>query len=178
MKEPSGITRKETAPIAGYPGRSLIVVAAIVAMVLIGVRPGASGETTQEHIHRMSHHVMPFEMGKTIHIFKMTELGGVMRVLTRAPDDADQVTLIRRHLRHEAERFKQGDYADPAQLHGADMPGLVELQANPSAVEVSYKALPNGAEIRFKTNDLRILTAIHRWFGAQLSEHGADARAE
>jgi hypothetical protein len=26
--------------------------------------------------------------------------------------------------------------------------------------------------------DLRLLTALHRWFGAQLSEHGADARAE
>jgi len=25
---------------------------------------------------------------------------------------------------------------------------------------------------------LSILTAIHRWFGAQLSEHGADAKAE
>lgn len=26
--------------------------------------------------------------------------------------------------------------------------------------------------------DPALLTAIHRWFGAQLSEHGADARAE
>jgi hypothetical protein len=23
-----------------------------------------------------------------------------------------------------------------------------------------------------------LLTALHRWFGAQLSEHGADAKAE
>jgi hypothetical protein len=58
------------------------------------------------------------------------------------------------------------------------MPGLAELQANPSAIEVSYNALPDGGQISFKTNDLRMLTAIHRWFGAQLSEHGADARAE
>ena len=126
----------------------------------------------------MSHHVMPFEMAKTIHIFKMTEFGGVMRVLARDPDDADQVTLIRQHLKHENQRFKKGDYADPAKLHGADMPGLAELQANPSAIEVSYNALPDGGQISFKTNDLRMLTAIHRWFGAQLSEHGADARAE
>lgn len=30
----------------------------------------------------------------------------------------------------------------------------------------------------FSTQDRHLLTAIHRWFGAQLSEHGADARAE
>jgi hypothetical protein len=108
----------------------------------------------------------------------MTEFGGVMRVLARDPDDADQVALIRQHLKHEAERFQQGNYADPAKLHGADMPGLAELQANPSAVTVAYKMLPAGAQLRFNTQDLRMLTAIHRWFGAQLSEHGADARAE
>jgi hypothetical protein len=38
--------------------------------------------------------------------------------------------------------------------------------------------LSDGAEITFKTTDPHLLTAIHRWFGAQLSEHGADAKAE
>jgi hypothetical protein len=41
-----------------------------------------------------------------------------------------------------------------------------------------YSDLPDGAEITFKTTDPQLLTAIHRWFGAQLSEHGADAKAE
>jgi len=27
-------------------------------------------------------------------------------------------------------------------------------------------------------NDRRLVTALHRWFGAQLSEHGADAEIE
>jgi hypothetical protein len=160
------------------PRRLVMVLAAAAAAVLLWTPPRGFAETSQERVHRMSHHVMPFEMSKTIHIFKMTEFGGVMSVLARNPADADQVALIRQHLRHEAERFKHGDYADPAKLHGADMPGLAELQANPSAVEVSYEMLPAGAQLRFDTKDLQMLTAIHRWFGAQLSEHGADARAE
>ena len=41
-----------------------------------------------------------------------------------------------------------------------------------------YTALPTGAEITFETSDIYLLTAIHRWFGAQLSEHGADANSE
>jgi hypothetical protein len=74
--------------------------------------------------------------------------------------------------------FQHGNYSDPASLHGSDMPGLKDLKAGASLVKVSYATLPSGAEITFETTDLHMLTALHRWFGAQLSEHGADARSE
>ncbi len=121
---------------------------------------------------------MPFDIAKTVHIFKMTETGGVQSVIAKDPGAADQIALIQQHLQHEAEKFKGGDYSDPAKLHGAGMPGLKELQAGASRIKVSYAALPQGAEIKFETSDLHLLTALHRWFGAQLSEHGADARSE
>ncbi|MFC4259860.1 hypothetical protein ACFOZ5_12540 [Marinobacter lacisalsi] len=135
-------------------------------------------QTSQERVHQMSHNVMPFDMSKTVHIFKMTESGGVQRVLARDPGKSNQIALIRQHLKHEAERFQRGDYSDPEMLHGADMPGLRELRAGASGIEISYAELSAGAEITFETTDLHLLTAIHRWFGAQLSEHGADAKAE
>ena len=43
--------------------------------------------------------------------------------------------------------------------------------------QFAYRPLAAGGEIRFKTSDIRLITAIHRWFGAQLPEHGADAQA-
>jgi hypothetical protein len=135
-------------------------------------------QTTQEHVHDMAHGVMPFDIGKTLHVFKMTESGGEERVIVREPAHADQVPLIRQHLRMEAERFQHGDYSDPAALHGARMPGLDELAQGARRIRVSYAELPDGARIVFGTSDARLVTAIHRWFGAQLSEHGADARAE
>jgi hypothetical protein len=58
------------------------------------------------------------------------------------------------------------------------MPGLRDLEAGAARIKVSYTALANGAEITFETADLHLLTAIHRWFGAQLSEHGSDATSE
>ena len=58
------------------------------------------------------------------------------------------------------------------------MPGLKELQVGAQRVKISYYDVPDGAEITFETTDPHLLTAIHRWFGAQLSEHGADAKAE
>ena len=135
-------------------------------------------QTPQEHVHGMSHSVMPFDMAKTTHIFRMTETGGVQRIVLKDRSNTDQVVLIQQHLREEAQRFQHGDYSDPAKLHGVTMPGLNELQLGARRVIVSYSDLPDGAEITFRTTDPHLLTAIHRWFGAQLSEHGADAKAE
>jgi hypothetical protein len=153
--------------------------AAVLAALMACVAMSASAQTTQqEHVHHMSHAVMPFDMSKTVHVFKMTEQGGVERVVTRGTGASDQIPLVQQHLQHEAQQFRKGDYSDPARLHGADMPGLEELEEGASQIRVSYTPLPNGAAITFETTDLHLLTAVHRWFGAQLSEHGADAKPE
>jgi hypothetical protein len=148
------------------------------AMVLLAGCASPPAETRQQQVHHMGGAVMPFDLSKTVHVFKMTDSGGIERVVVRDPAFADQVALIRMHLQHEAEAFARGDFSDPATLHGADMPGLRELQADASRVKVTYSALRTGAEIAFDTLDLYLVTAIHRWFGAQLSEHAGDARSE
>lgn len=150
----------------------------VLSILLILSTPSVFAQTKQEHVHQMSHQVMPFSMSNTIHIFKMTESGGVQRVIAKDSAAIDQITLIQQHLKHEAGRFQHGDYSDPATLHGTNMSGLKDLREGASEIKVFYAGLPEGAEIRFETTNLHLLTAIHRWFGAQLSEHGADARAE
>jgi len=160
------------------PERGIYWLTRIAAILLLLNGSVALAQTPQERVHQMAHRVMPFDMSKTLHIFKMTESGGVQQVVAKDPGDVDQIALVRRHLKHEAEKFRRGNYSDPAMLHGFDMPGLKELQAGASGIKVSYAVLPEGAEITFETTDLHLLTAIHRWFGAQLSEHGADAKAE
>ena len=149
----------------------------IFAVLAVGGRY-AVADSKQEHIHDMSHSVMPFDMSKTTHIFKMTERGGVQSVISKDAADHDQIAKIQSHLAREYEDFSKGVYADPAKLHGSSMPGLVDVQTNAAHIKVTYQTLSNGAELIFDTSDLHALTAIHRWFGAQLSEHGADAKAE
>jgi hypothetical protein len=157
-----------------HPGTHYAAALAVLLATFLAM-PASAQTTRQEYVHHMSHEVMPFDMSKTLHIFKMTEQGGVERVVTRKQGERDQIALIQQHLKHEAGLFQKGNYSDPAKLHGADMPGLKELEAGASHIRVSYAALRNGAEITFTTTDIHLLTAIHRWFGAQLSEHGADA---
>jgi hypothetical protein len=149
-----------------------------VAFVLALCCSLASAQTIQEHVHHMGSGVMPFDLAKTTHIFRMTDSGGVQRVVVKDAAAKDQVAMIRQHLKHEADAFQRGDYADPAALHGSGMPGLRELQAGAKQIDVAYAELPDGAEIVFRTKNRHLVTAIHRWFGAQLSEHGADAKAE
>ena len=149
------------------------------AGLLLAFSTLAPAQSVQEHVHGHGHEVMPFDLGKTLHVFRMTEDGGTQKVVVRgdAPD-AQQVHMIQHHLMMESVAFQKGDFADPAHLHGTDMPGLREMEAGAPRMQITYEALPNGAAIRFRTNDIKLVTAVHRWFGAQLSEHGADARPE
>jgi hypothetical protein len=135
-------------------------------------------QTKQEHVHEMGQTVMPFDLDKTTHIFRMTDSGGIQSVLAKDTQDQDQIALIRQHLRHEAEAFQHGNYSDPTTLHGKTMPGVSELESHHGSITVAYSELPLGAALTFKSRDRHLVTEIHRWFGAQLSEHGADARAQ
>ena len=157
--------------------RVLYQVAALVAPLLL-LCPGAGAQTQQQHVHAAGPGVMPFDLAGSVHYFRMTESGGVQRVVTKESNARDQVALIQQHLQQEAARFQHGDYSDPAALHGAIMPGLDDLRKGASKIKVTYAPLATGAQITFETADAHLLTAIHRWFGAQLSEHGADAKAE
>jgi hypothetical protein len=152
----------------------LLAVASVVAFA-----SPTPAQTLQEHVHAHGHEVMPFDLGKTVHVFRMTEDGGTQMVIVRgeAPQP-EQVHLIQQHLQMEAAEFQKGNFADPTHLHGSTMPGLREMQEGAARMQITYAALANGAEIRFRTTDIKIITAVHRWFGAQLSEHGADARTE
>ncbi|GIK41118.1 MAG: hypothetical protein BroJett011_49510 [Chloroflexota bacterium] len=129
----------------------------------------------QAMVHNMGHQVMPFDLSQTTHIFEMTDSGGIQQVIAKDPGAKEQISLIQQHLQHEAMRFSGGDFSDPTSLHGAEMPGIKELAGGVAQVKIEYTTLPNGAQITFTTQDLHLITAIHRWFGAQLSDHGSDA---
>ena len=118
---------------------------------------------------------MPFDLEQTTHLFQKTEDGGLQRVTANDPTNAVQVNLIQSHLRDELEKFQRGDFSSPAQIHGHDMPGLDALNKNHGQFDIRYAALADGAEIRYTTDKRELMAAIHRWFDAQLNDHGKHA---
>ena len=173
-----------TTPPLSYSSRTVFIISACTSLLVLGLSLSAlywAGWITpppndrQAAVHDAGQHVMPFDLGQTTHIFEMTETGGIQEVISDDPTDSTQISLIRQHLQHEESRFRGGDFSDPTLLHGTDMPGVRELAEGKDQIRMEYSEVPSGAQIVFVTEDLRLLTALHRWFGAQLSDHASDA---
>ncbi|MGW0779047.1 aspartate carbamoyltransferase [Streptomyces sp. NPDC002835] len=135
----------------------------------------SNGESRQEQVARNGASVMPFDLDRTTHRFIRTADGLREEVVSDAPVDAEQVRLIREHLTHEAERFRKGDYADPAAIHGTAMPGLQQLATGARHIDITYTERSDGAALQFRTADPTLVDALHQWGAAQTSDHGDHA---
>jgi hypothetical protein len=155
-----------------------LAAAAVAAVVVTGAALFDDESSRQRTIAERGARVMPFDLEATTHLFDPTETGGLQTVVSDDPTDDEQIALIRLHLREEQERFRVGNFGDPATIHGQDMPGLAVLQANFDALETTYRDRPDGAEIIFRSSDRAVVAALHDWFNAQLSDHGGHAQNE
>src|SRR4051812_42121185 len=99
------LTRHYALPVLG-----LLLVGSIIAY----------GIMTSLHERRLSDvaargaRVMPFDLDRTTHMFEPLSDGGLQMVTSKVATDQEQIVLIRQHLQDEAERFRQGDFSDPA----------------------------------------------------------------
>ena len=130
-----------------------------------------ASEKQPNEIYERGSQVMPFDQNITKHTFMPNSNGGVQTVTANDSSDSEQIKLIRSHLKEEAEKFEQGDFSDPATIHGEDMPGLAELQAGADRVDVQYNELPDGANLVYSSRDSEMITTLHQWFKAQNQDH-------
>lgn len=141
----------------------------------------AAGCTTsadrQEIIHERGSEVMPFELSQTTHVFNKTADGGLQQVVVKDANDSENVERIREHLSGISREFADGDFSDPRTLHGDMMPGVAVLEEKHEMLNVTYTQLPDGARIMYRSDDDGVVSAVHDWFDAQLSDHGDDATA-
>ena len=163
-----------------YPPRTALACLAFSCAVsrVLAAAPEASAPASAERQHEVREKgaaVMPFSLDQTLHTFDKTDTGGVQRV--RASKAAvEQVAMIRSHLYSIAQSFNARDFSAPAHIHGADMPGMAELKAaKPGELTVGYRELDDGAELDYVSHAPEMVAAIHRWFDAQLVDHGRDA---
>jgi hypothetical protein len=150
----------------------------LVTLALCGIlaSPGVGAPPTrQEEVAKRGAQVMPFDLEQTMHMFQTLADGGLQTVTAKDASNSQQIALIQAHLQEEAAKFRQGDFSDPAKIHGEDMPGLAALKAGAGHIDVQYTPLPNGAQIQYTTPDPALIAALHQWFAAQLSDHGHHA---
>ena len=159
------------------PRRALLLVAAAVALSS-GCAAGPSTAVPsdrQVEVAERGASVMPFDLERTTHRFAKTDTGGVQTVVADDARDTAQITLIQEHLTAEADRFRRGDFTDPARIHGNEMPGLATLRAHNGRIAIAYENTPDGARATYTTSDAELRNALHAWFDAQVSDHGPHA---
>jgi hypothetical protein len=152
----------------------------IALVVLVGFPMAATAQDAQRRsaVAELGANVMRFSLRATTHIFTKTADGGVQGVVAKSAADTQQIKLVREHLHDIQAQFLKGDFSGPTHIHGAEMPGLAELKAaKPGQIAIDYKDTDAGAELTYRTKDAKLVQALHRWFDAQLSDHGADAIA-
>ena len=151
--------------------RHAAALAAVFSLVALAAHAGA--DSRQDEVARKGASVMPFDLTRTTHFFDDRPTGGIETVTANDPRDARQASLIRSHLAAEAKRFAHGDFSDPARIHGQAMPGLAQLEKAGKKLQVTYRDLPAGASLAYESSDRALVAAIHEWFAAQRSDHGA-----
>ena len=158
--------------------KSVILQATLATIIALSQSAYAADAQRQAEVAKLGPDVMPFNLKATTHIFTKTADGGVQRVVAKSAADVQQVKLVRRHLHDIQTEFLEGDFSGPEHIHGAEMPGLADLKAaGRGQVAIKYRDVDAGAELTYRTSDAKLVTALHQWFDAQLSDHGADAMA-
>jgi hypothetical protein len=162
--------------------RNLIVLGLALLSMTLAVVPvlaqhSMPGMTMDPAFAKREREVMPFGLEATMHTFKNASDGGTELVAVKNAKDSKNLTLIRSHLTKEGKKFSQGDFSDPAYLHGKDMPGLAQVSAGARAgkIKITYSSLPTGAQLRYITKDAKLVKALHAWFEAQVNQHGDHA---
>lgn len=128
----------------------------------------------QAEVAKRSGPVMGFDLDRTLHKFAPTPNGGVLTVTSR-DGDAAQVRRVRSHLDYQVKAFRRGDWTNPVQIHGAEMPGLTKLMTARGKLKIDYRSVARGGRITFASSSAEVTSALHRWFDAQNSDHSKHA---
>jgi hypothetical protein len=161
----------------GHRLDAVLATAMLLALGLSGCSDGGEAALVerQAEVAQRGAAVMGFDLDSTTHRFETTDSGLVQSVTADDPGDEQQIRLVREHLAEQATRFAEGDFDDPAAIHGHDMPGLAELRTAAGAIHIELQQLDAGARMIFTTEDPALIDALHRWAHAQRLDHGAHA---
>jgi len=157
------------------PCRPFAIVCVVAGLAIAGC--GDATAERQAEVAERGAQVMPFDLEASTHTFTETADGGFQVVTADDPAGETQIQLIREHLSDERDNFSNGDFDDPARIHGHDMPGVAALAAGYRAITVTYTEVPAGAQLQYSTERADLIDAIHAWFDRQIMDHGSHARA-
>jgi len=114
---------------------------------------------------------MGFSQTVTTHHFLIKPDGGVIQVEVNNPTDTTNRDNIRKHLRHIAQAFRDGDFDIPMFVHGTVPPGVPEMRRLREKTSYSFEETPAGGRVVITMADRESVTALHKFLRFQIEEH-------
>src|SRR5262245_6923340 len=122
-------------------------------------------------LNRRGDAVMWLSHAKTTHHFLLKSDGGLIRVEANDANDGASPDQIRRHLKHIAKKFSEGDFAAPALIHAQTPPGVSAMQSLKAEIKYDFEELERGGLLRISTNNSEAVKAIHEFLRFQIKDH-------
>ncbi len=114
---------------------------------------------------------MGFSHEANMHHFLMFKDGGAIRVVPKDPKDADDLKMVRDHLKMIAGMFSAGDFRLPMFIHDTTVPGTQTMKKLKGEITYAYEEIPNGAQVRLTTKNPKALQAIYNFMRFQIKDH-------
>ena len=122
-------------------------------------------------MNRRGDAVMGFSHAKTTHHFLLKPDGGVIQVEADDANDIASRDQIRRHLKHIAKKFSEGDFAAPMLIHAQTPPGAPAMQSLKAEIKYEFEELERGGRVRISTSNPEAVKAIHEFLRFQIKDH-------
>ena len=114
---------------------------------------------------------MGFDHLKTTHHFLLANNGGSIQVEANDVKDIESRDQIRRHLRHIAMMFSEGNFEVPMLVHEKTPPGSKVMGQHKADISYEFKETERGGVIEISTTNEEALKAIHEFLRFQIKEH-------
>ena len=143
----------------------------LIASVALAGAQHQSHDRRLDDVNRRGDAAMGFSHAKTTHHFLLKSDGGVIQVEANDAGDSASRDQIRRHLKHIAEKFSEGDFAAPMLIHSQTPPGAPTMKRLKAEIKYQFEESERGGRVRISTDDTEAIKAIHEFLRFQIKDH-------
>jgi hypothetical protein len=138
-----------------------------------GAKEQADHKHSQHHaeMNKRGDKAMGFSQDKTTHQFRLFKEGGAIEVTVKEVTDTESLNQIRMHLSHIAQRFAEGNFSTPLQVHEELPTGAKTMAELKSEIAYKFEEQEKGGRVLISSKNPQALAAIHQFLRYQIKEH-------
>ena len=151
--------------------RRVVLMFALTTLLYVPVNGQHQTQHQMDEMNKRGDKHMGFDHLKTTHHFLLANDGGSINVEANDVKDSESRDQIRRHLRHIAMMFGEGNFEVPMLIHEKTPPGSEVMKQLKSEIGYEFIETERGASIKISTTNAQAVKAIHEFLTFQIMEH-------